>query len=314
MILCVAGSPSIDKLFEVERLVPGEIHRPLYFLEVPGGKGLNVARAAGALGASVIATGLLAGAAGRWIEEALGGDQIETRFVWAEGQTRSSLSVVDRATGRMTEFYETPRAGEPEAWERVAAEVRKLLPRVSWCGFSGSLPDRATPDGYANLVGAAREAGACTSVDARGRTLALAVEAGPDLVKINHHEAEELLGRPVQGVAGAAQAAHEIRDRAGGPGHAALVTLGLEGAVLVDDAGATYHGRVTVEGRYPVASGDCLLAGVLTARDRQASWREALADGLGAAAANAQQPGAGCFDRAEAAELTRRADLSIRSL
>ena len=37
MILCVAGSPSVDKLFEVQHLQPGEIHRPLNFVQRPGG-------------------------------------------------------------------------------------------------------------------------------------------------------------------------------------------------------------------------------------------------------------------------------------
>ena len=46
VILCVAANPSIDRLFTVERLVPGSIHRPAEFAQVPGGKGLNVARAA----------------------------------------------------------------------------------------------------------------------------------------------------------------------------------------------------------------------------------------------------------------------------
>ena len=50
MILCVAANPSIDKLFEVERLVRGDIHRPVEFVQTAGGKGLNVARAARALG------------------------------------------------------------------------------------------------------------------------------------------------------------------------------------------------------------------------------------------------------------------------
>ena len=59
MIVCVAANPSIDKLFEVERLVPGAIHRPLGFVQVPGGKGLNVARAAHSLGAEIRATGIL---------------------------------------------------------------------------------------------------------------------------------------------------------------------------------------------------------------------------------------------------------------
>jgi len=55
MIVCVAANPSIDKLFEIDRLVKGDIHRPQGFVQVAGGKGLNVARAAHALGADVIA-------------------------------------------------------------------------------------------------------------------------------------------------------------------------------------------------------------------------------------------------------------------
>ena len=38
MILCVAANPSIDKLFEVDRIVPGAIHRPDGFVQVPGGR------------------------------------------------------------------------------------------------------------------------------------------------------------------------------------------------------------------------------------------------------------------------------------
>ena len=104
MIVCVAANPSIDKLFEVERLVPAAIHRPLGFVQVPGGKGLNVARAAHSLGADVRATGILRGHAGRWIEEALQAEGIDAAFVWTHGESRSSLSVADRSEGSLTEF------------------------------------------------------------------------------------------------------------------------------------------------------------------------------------------------------------------
>ena len=67
MIICVAANPSIDKLFEVERLAPGAIHRPVAFVQTAGGKGLNVARAANALGADVRAAGILMCHAGRWL-------------------------------------------------------------------------------------------------------------------------------------------------------------------------------------------------------------------------------------------------------
>ena len=53
MIAFVAASPSIDRLHIVAALRPGEIHRPERVVAVPGGKALNAARAAHALGADV---------------------------------------------------------------------------------------------------------------------------------------------------------------------------------------------------------------------------------------------------------------------
>ena len=82
MIVCVAGNPSIDKLFQVERMSPGLIHRPRAFVQVPGGKGLNVARATAALGAAVTATGVLGGHAGRWVAETLADEGVDGRFAW----------------------------------------------------------------------------------------------------------------------------------------------------------------------------------------------------------------------------------------
>jgi hypothetical protein len=69
VIVCVAANPSIDKLFEVERLIDGAIHRPVGFVQVAGGKGLNAARAAHSLGAEVQVAAILRGYAGKWLEE-----------------------------------------------------------------------------------------------------------------------------------------------------------------------------------------------------------------------------------------------------
>ena len=89
MIVCVAGNPSVDKVFEVDRVLPGSIHRPLGFVQVPGGKGVNVARAAFALGADVMVTGILAGHSRRWVEEAVRRLRVPARWAWAEGETRA---------------------------------------------------------------------------------------------------------------------------------------------------------------------------------------------------------------------------------
>ena len=49
---------------------------------------------------------LLSGHAGRWIAEELEREGIETEIVWTPGESRASLSVADRETAGMTEFYE----------------------------------------------------------------------------------------------------------------------------------------------------------------------------------------------------------------
>jgi 1-phosphofructokinase family hexose kinase len=309
MILCVAASPSVDKLFEVERLTPGAIHRPLDFLQVPGGKGLNVARAVSVLGESVIATGLLAGHVGRWVQESLRDEGVEGRFAWAAGETRSSLSVADRETGGLTEFYEAGSSITAEEWNGLEQVVGELLPQASWLSLSGSLPAGAPANGYAALVEAARSAGVPAAVDARGEPLARAVDASPELVKINVVEAAELLGGSVEGAEQAREAALEIRRRAGGQGHTAVVTMGAEGVVLIDPDGEAWRGRLHVHGRYPVGSGDAFLAGLLTGRCRDSSWPDAVSLALGAATANAQEHGAGRFDSWRAAILAAEADV-----
>jgi 1-phosphofructokinase family hexose kinase len=315
MIVCVAGNPAIDKLFEVGEIVPGAIHRPDAFVPLPGGKGIHVAQAATALGADAIATGILGGHHGRWLAETLADEGVPAVFAWAQAETRSCLSVADRATGGLTEFYEDGIRATPRDWAALAAIVDELLAEnPSWLAMAGSVPAEPGVEGYAQLVRAARAAGVRSAVDSRGADLASAIEQRPDLVKINAAEAGELLGAPVHDIAGAREAAATIRARTGGDGHAAVVTLGEAGMVLIDPAGAAWHGAVAAHGDYPVGSGDAFLAGLLTALTQDDAggpdrWPRAAALGLGAAAANAETPGAARLDPARACALADRAEM-----
>lgn len=308
MILCVAASPSIDKLFQVDRVVVGTIHRPTAFIQVPGGKGLNVARAAFSLGADVRATGILAGHAGRWLEEALAAEGVLGDFAWVTGETRASLSVADRTGRGLTEFYERGTEIGDGGWDKLETVAQALVPGASWVTMSGNLPPGAPDDGYARLVAIMRGAGVPVALDARDEALARGVDAGPDLVKVNTEEAAGLLGREIATLHDARAAATEIRARAGGRG-AAIVTRGAEGAVIATPDGYELLGRLYAEGPYPVGSGDSFLGGLVTALERGDDWRSAVCLALGAAAANAEMPGAGRLDAARAKELAARAEV-----
>jgi len=293
VLACVAPNPSIDRLFSCPAVVPGTIHRPDDVVLRAGGKGLNVARAAAALGADVVAVALLAGHAGRWIADQLAAARVEGELVWGAGETRSSLSVA--AGGTLTEFYERGDPPGAAAWTAFRDAVARAAAGARWVSISGSMPAGVPASEAGELVRLARGAGACVAVDQHGPTLAAALAAQPDLVKVNAAEAAEATGE-----GDPAAAARAL----GAP--VAIVTLGEAGAVV---AGPGRRGPRTVgldvRGPYPVGSGDAFLAGLLTAAppDPHGDWAPALALALGAAAANAEQPGAGTLDPARARAL-----------
>ena len=99
--VCVTVNASVDKVAAVDRLVPGEIHRPQLLSVVAGGKTINVARAATRLGLVAVVVPIVAGHAGAWLVEALATEGIPARPVFISGETRTCLSILDRANGRL---------------------------------------------------------------------------------------------------------------------------------------------------------------------------------------------------------------------
>ena len=293
MIVCFAPNPSIDKHFEVERVEPGAIHRPTALMRVPGGKGLNVARAAATLGAEVHVVALLGGHAGRWIADELAGLRIPLTAVWSAFETRSCLSVADLETGSLTEFYEGASPVSTTEWAEFVQSAQELGARASWTTASGSLPPGAPATGYAELVD-----GQNTVADTRELG-----GARPALVKVNAAEAAALAGFACDTASAAIAAARALRDLAGGDGHAAVVTRGRHGAVLLTPDGAAWQASLDVIGPYPVGSGDAFLAGLVVALDRAETWPDALRVAVAAGVANAELPGAGRLDRGRAEQL-----------
>jgi 1-phosphofructokinase family hexose kinase len=294
VILCVAANPSVDRLFTVDRLVPGEIHRPADLVQVAGGKGLNVARAVAALGGDAEAVALLGGHAGRWIAQELEREGVVLHDAPAAAETRSSLSVAGAPEG-LTEFYEHGLPLAPGEWAGLVELVIQLAPRAGWMTVSGSLPVGAPPDAYVLLVPLT-----CTAFDSR----AAGIDAGPAVVKLNENEAALATGLATDDAAGALAAAQALQARSGGT---AVVTRGRAGAIMVTRDGEELAGRLDATGAFPVGSGDAFLAGLVVALDRGAGWPDALRAALGAGAANAELPGAGRLERDRAERLAERA-------
>lgn len=310
-VVCVAVNASVDKVAAVDRLVPGEIHRPELLSVVPGGKAVNVARAATRLGLEAVVVPVVAGHAGNWLVEALAAEGIPARPVRIPGETRTCLSILDRTTGRLTEVYEPGPQIDPAGWAELEAAVTAELAtdgRRSVVVLSGSLLAGAPSDGYARIVALARQAGARSVVDADGVVLAQAIAARPWLARVNAAEAARSTGLAPNGEVQTLAAARALRK---GGAEIAIVTRGVDGAVLVDEDGEAWRlGPPPEVGPYPVGSGDSFLAGFLTGIAGGGPASQATRWAVAAGAANALRPGQGAIDPADVARIRSRVSLA----
>jgi 1-phosphofructokinase family hexose kinase len=303
-LLAIAPNPSIDQIVAVGRLVPGEIHRPEVLSVVPGGKGLNVARAAAVLGLPVVVVPILGGHAGAWILDGLVHAGVQVHPVWSDGETRRCVSILDRTTGALTELYEPGVRIGTATWEALEDTTRSALtedPEGTVAVVSGSAPAGAPADGHRRLVALASGLGVRCVLDVGGSALRHALAARPWVVKVNAAEAAEATGISTTDEVGVVRAARAIC--AGGAGMA-LVSRGVDGAVLLDEAGRAWRiGPPGEHGRFPVGSGDSMLAGFVAALADGAGTAEAVRRASAAAAANALRPGQGDLDPADAERL-----------
>lgn len=295
-ILFVAANTSIDRMVEVDRLAVGGINRPDRVVAVPGGKGLNAARAASTLGGRVLVIAIVGGRAGDWIAAGLEAAGIEARLVRVPVESRTCVSVLDRSTGELTDVYEPGGSIDPGEWTALEALIASAG-ATSVVAMSGSLPRGAPADGYARIVRGARARGAMTIVDTYGTPLRESLAERPTVVKVNADEASDATAIPIAGPSDAAEAARRLRGMGAG---AVIVTLGREGAVLAERDGTWLLGPPATVGPYTVGSGDAFQGGMAVALAAGVSLVDAARQGMAAAAANSLTAGAGVLDADDA--------------
>lgn len=305
MITVAALAPSLDITYVVDELELGEIHRPLEVVRCAGGKPLNLARASATLDADVEVVAVLGGATGRILHAALTEAGIRTHDVPTEAETRTCVSIASERSRTLTEVYEYAAPIPGEVWREVVAAVEVAVSRrPGWLALAGGPPRELAAEALADLVRTGLRAGCRVAVDTHGSALPAAVDAGPDLVKVNRHEAAELLDLPPD--TDLEQLAEAIRARSGG---LVVLTDAQLGALAVDDGERWIARLPDVRGHYPVGSGDSFLAGLLSELDRGAPLAEALRTATAAGAANALVPGPGRFAASSVDELRSRVRL-----
>ncbi len=268
-IVTVTTNPSLDRTITLEAaLRPGEVQPAASAREDAGGKGINVARVIAAAGVEALA--VLPLALDDPFSGALHAAGVPTRLVEVAGHVRANITITDPA-GVTTKLNLPGATLSSEDVEELIAAVVTAAEAAQWLVLAGSLPPGAGERLYVEIIQAVRARWGTQAphiaVDTSGPALrAVVYEASPDLIKPNEDELAELAGIDLEpGVA----LAEAVLPVAGAlvPSRvaAALVTLGGDGAVLVNADGAWVGTPPPIQVVSTVGAGDSSLAGYLLA-------------------------------------------------
>ncbi|MFW6094155.1 MAG: 1-phosphofructokinase family hexose kinase [Pseudomonadota bacterium] len=279
--LTITLNPTIDKTFDVERVVAERKLTASNIKYFPGGGGINVARVVHRLGAEACALWSCGGDTGAHLSRMLDAEGVSHVPIAITDSTRENLIVHDLSCDQQYRFGMpgpdlTPH--ERDEWER---RIRDQMPHAQYAVFSGSLSSQAQLDWFSEMLRAA--AGTRLIVDTKHHALMRALEVGVYLVKPNVHELEELLHRELMDEDDIAAACRELIDR--GAAEVVLVSLGQGGAMLVTGERSRRFPAPTVHERSRVGAGDSMVGGLLTGLLQGRSLTESARLGVAAGAA-----------------------------
>lgn len=302
MITTITANPALDRTYLIDDFARDGLHRAAPIEVLPGGKGVNVARALHGLGKPVLACGLLAGLTGRRIAAELERLSLRHDFLWVDGESRLCLSFIDPTTHDHIQVVEPGPALSDTDRLTLCEKAAYWAKESDWLVVGGS-PPPGTPDDFcAELLGIARRHGSKTVLDTRDQWLCEGLRSAPDIVKPNRQEFEAVAGEcgTVLDLTGRAREWVEA-----GVG-LVVISLDATGALAVNAEGAWLIHAPQVQVLSDVGSGDVLVGGLLAGLSDGWNVPAALQSAVAMAAASAKQAGAALWAPADLAGLRVR--------
>lgn len=276
MIYTVTLNPSIDYIVFTEDFKLGQLNRSRETFKFAGGKGINVSRVLKAHDVNSTALGFIGGFPGKFIQDKLEQDGIETDFVNIQQDTRINVKL----KGDTETEINAPGPAVSESEEAALIEQIKQLTSNDIVVLSGSIPASMRADIYQEIAHICHQQGITFVVDAEKELLETVLPFGPSFVKPNKEELEVMSGRKLNSDMDIKNAALQLIKKGA---EKVMVSMGGEGALLVTES-IVYRAQApkgTVVNT--VGAGDSTVAGMIAGlskgRTLQDSFRWAVASG-----------------------------------
>ncbi|MEI6623393.1 MAG: PfkB family carbohydrate kinase [Actinomycetes bacterium] len=319
MIRTVTLNSGFDDCFDVTAIRWGQVDRVAAFESKPSGKGVNLARVARWLGASVCAYSLVGEPDEQEFSRRLRAEGIDHVLRAVPGSTRHNLTLYAEAAGSVASHAVGPGfiIDDPgpvhDLMERLVDQTRP----GDIVTLNGSLPVGLAPDTWARLGSSLRDRGAQVVLDLQGEALIAALASGPALATKPNEDEVLALPSVTADDDGWSQIEHALKVLVGFGVRLPMITMGARGVAFAVGSDVYLAACPVERPRVVVGAGDAFLAGVVTAL--QLDSRELIpAVNAGLAAAAAHVSGASGLELAPMAqrlgsriERTRRSSLLV---
>lgn len=286
MIYTVTLNPSIDYIVRLNDLTLGITNRTTEEEYYFGGKGINVSLVLAELDLDSTAYGFVAGFTGRAIENGIRNDHIITDFIrLPEGISRINIKI---KAGEETEINgQGPHISETEL-ERLLQKIDRVASGDTLI-LAGSIPKTMPDDVYERMMERLRFKKVRIVVDATKKLLVNSLKYKPFLIKPNRQELSEIFDVEVKTEEDTEKYAKELQKLGA---QNVLISLGGEGAMLIDENGCKHKAGVLKEKVLnTVGSGDSMVAGFVAGYVKTGDYAYALKLGSVCGNATAFLPG-----------------------
>jgi 6-phosphofructokinase 2 len=308
-VAVLALNPAVDITYEIPQLLADQKVRASQTHYHPGGNGINVARALTELAIPVHCCSVIGGQGGelflRLLDDVLGEGH---RYIQVDGETRINATLLQNQPPSQ---YEVDSGG-PQISAPTLERITECFLENCANGFAvltGSTPPGVPDSTYAELTERISAMQGKVVLDAHGKVLKNALEAKPFLLRTNRYVLEMLIKKKLDSIEAVAQAARVIQRKGI---QFVCISLGMEGAILLDNDNSYYSTAPRVRVYSTVGSGDAMLAGMVAACLRHWDAQAMLRFGVICGSATASHAGTELFSRSEV-EATEY-DLTLRPL
>ena len=189
-ILCL--NPTIDRMYYIDSFLPGFQYHGNKAEIYPGGKGLNILRVLSSFIHPLSFYAFTAGDNGKIIEREAERLGAQSTFIRVEGETRTTINIMDKKSGNETEIKEKGPFIKEEDTSSLFSSLDRNIKENDIVILSGSLPDGIRKDVYREISELSERKGASTLLDTGGGLLKISLRGKYLLVKPNENEIRDL--------------------------------------------------------------------------------------------------------------------------